>query len=286
MVYGQELFADKMSLDIGAGTDFSNYLNKEFMMNTNFLDVKVYESRTSMGEAAAKLFAQEVKGLLTEKSEVNVIFAAAPSQNEFLASLQDQDLDWGRINAFHMDEYIGLDSDEPQCFGKFLKDRLFGRLPFRSVHYINGKAENLEKECKRYSDLITEYPPHIVCMGIGENGHIAFNDPPVADFNDPKKVKVVELDHVCRQQQVNDGCFVSIEQVPTHALTLTIPSLFGASSIYCVVPGHTKAQAVYDTLHREIIEAYPATVLRKHRNTILFLDIHSSVKLNEMEYRG
>ncbi len=240
-----------------------------------------------MGEDAAQEIAKKLEELLAVHDDVNVIFAAAPSQNEMLEALcLYEDIDWNHVNAFHMDEYIGLDSNKPQCFGKFLKDRLFSRLPFKSVHYLNGNAQNLEDECTRYTDLIIEHPPHIICMGIGENGHIAFNDPPVANFNDPKRVKVVQLDEPCRRQQVNDGCFDAIEQVPTHALTLTIPVMLAASYIYCVVPGAAKAKAVHDTMQREIVEMYPATILRKHANTMLFLDKQSSSLLNKTGSRG
>jgi len=235
-----------------------------------------------MGAKAAREVANQLRELLYIYEEVNVIFAAAPSQNEMLEALcRSAGISWNRINAFHMDEYIGLANNMPQCFGKFLEDRLFAKLPFKSVHYINGNAASLVEECERYSRLLVTFPPHIVCMGIGENGHIAFNDPHVADFNDPRTIKVVTLDLACRQQQINDGCFDTIDQVPTHALTLTIPALLNASTIYCVVPGYNKAQAVYNTIHRNITEMHPATSLRKHPNTILFLDKNSSSLLNK-----
>jgi len=153
-------------------------------------------------------------------------------------------------------------------------------MPFNSVNYINGDTPDTQAECERYTQLLAEYSPDIVCMGIGENGHIAFNDPHVADFSDPFRVKVVSLDHECRQQQVNDGCFGSLEQVPTHALTLTVPSLMAGSFIYCMVPGKNKARAVSNTLTGSIDEQCPASVLRKHPNAILFLDKESSLTLN------
>ncbi|WP_421943300.1 glucosamine-6-phosphate deaminase [Pedobacter sp.] len=242
----------------------------------NNIEVKIYGSRKDMGCAAAERFAREIDRLLLEKQEINVVFAAAPSQNEFLEYLSDHNLPWSRINAFHMDEYIGLPADAPQGFGNFLKDRLFARFNFKSVHYLNGNAVNLEDECRRYSDLISQYPIDIVCMGIGENGHLAFNDPPVADFEDPMMVKVVELDLACRNQQVNDGCFSHLYEVPVSALTLTIPTLLGAGFISSVVPGNTKAQAVANTLEKEISTSYPSTILRNHTNVELFLDFESS----------
>jgi len=237
------------------------------------LTVKIYETRAIMGREAANEAAALIKKLLEEKAEVNIVFAAAPSQNEFLASLSTAEgIDWGRINAFHMDEYIGLHKDAPQGFGNFLRDRIFGKLPFKSINYLNGNAENAEEECKRYSGLLKAFPTDIVSMGIGENGHIAFNDPHVADFEDKEMVKVVELDERCRNQQVNDGCFKTINEVPTHALTLTIPALLAGKYIFCVVPGSTKTEAVTNTVKGEITTACPASILKKHSNAVLYVD--------------
>jgi len=235
-----------------------------------------------MGESAATAIAAKINALLKIKPEVNIIFAAAPSQNEFLLALINKDIEWNRINAFHMDEYIGLHPDAHQAFGNFLKDRIFSKLPFKSINYINGNAKDVDAECKRYQNLLTKYPTDIVCLGIGENGHLAFNDPPVADFNDPRLVKQVELDETCRQQQVNDGCFKTIDDVPTHALTLTIPALMCAKHLSVVVPGAGKAQAVYNTLHQPIAELYPSTILRRHTNAVLYLDKDSDKFLKDV----
>jgi glucosamine-6-phosphate deaminase len=156
---------------------------------------------------------------------------------------------------------------------------LFDKVSCREVHYLNGLAENLEEECERYSALLQKYPTDIVCLGIGENTHLAFNDPHVADFNDQKIVKVVDLDEACRLQQVNDGCFNSISEVPTHALTITIPALFKVHYAYAIVPGPLKANAIYHTINSEINETYPSTILRKHDNALLFIDEDSAAKL-------
>lgn len=239
-------------------------------------EVRIFSSRKLMGEAAASRFAVEVDALLKNKDSVNVIFAAAPSQNEFLSALAQENIKWDRVNAFHMDEYIALNEDAPQRFGNFLKERLFSRFGFKSVHYLDGNVADITSECKRYSALLENYPVDIVCMGIGENGHLAFNDPPVADFNDPEIVKVVTLDLLCRQQQVNDGCFASLENVPNQALTLTIPALMNAKTINCVVPGAAKAQAVLNTLTKPICHDFPSTALREHTGAVLFLDADSS----------
>ena len=244
------------------------------------LQVEIYENRTLMGEAAARDIKAKIAELLSEKAEINMIFAAAPSQNDVLLSLvNDKTVEWNRVNAYHMDEYIGLDKDAPQGFGNFLKEHIFGLVPFKSVNYIDITATDPELEAERYGKLLTANPTDIVVMGIGENGHIAFNDPPVADFNDKKVVKPVKLDEVCRQQQVNDGCFASIDKVPTHAMTLTVPTLVKAPYLFCIVPAPTKAKAVYETLNGTIDEHCPASVLRTHDNAKLYLDDKSSALL-------
>jgi glucosamine-6-phosphate deaminase len=243
----------------------------------DLLTVQIFETRREMGYKAALLAAEKIRNLLEKKVSISMIFAAAPSQNEFLEALAIQPgIDWNRITAFHMDEYVGLPADAPQGFGNFLRRSIFSKVPIKEVFYLNGNAASLEEECERYADLLNRYLPEMVCMGIGENTHIAFNDPHVADLNDPKTVKVVDLDQQCRQQQVNDGCFESIEQVPTHALTLTIPTLLRPEAVFCVVPGEHKAQAVYHTLNEPVVAKFPSTSLRKHPNAILFLDKNSA----------
>lgn len=241
------------------------------------LTVEIYENRTLMGEASARDIKEKIIELLKEKDEINMIFAAAPSQNDVLQALvEDGSIEWGKVNAYHMDEYIGLDKDAPQGFGNFLKTHIFGKVPFKSVHYIDITTTNPEKEAERYGKLLEENPTDIVIMGIGENGHIAFNDPPVADFKDKKIVKAVKLDEICRQQQVNDGCFESIDKVPTHAMTLTVPTLVKAAYLFCIVPASTKAKAVYETLNGKIDEHCPASILRLQENAKLYLDNESS----------
>ena len=244
------------------------------------LKIMMFETRDEMGNKAGSDAAQCIKKLLSEKEEVNMIFAAAPSQNETLAALiKAEGIDWGRVNAFHMDEYVGLSPDAPQGFGNFLKNAIFSKLPFKSVNYIYTEGETAEETCARYTKLIKENPIDIVCLGIGENGHIAFNDPWVADFNDKEVIKRVELDEVCRQQQVNDGCFAKLDDVPKYALTLTVPTLFNADYLFCTVPAATKADAVYKTVNNEINEDLPATIMRKHDNAIMYCDKNSGAKL-------
>ena len=246
------------------------------------LTVKIFSAQMGMGKVAAQDVSDMIKYLLEKKDEINIIFAAAPSQQEFMYYLtMDKSIDWSRINAFHMDEYIGLPENTSQSFGNFLKERLFDKVPFKNVYYINSQSNDLKIECERYSKLLQDNPVDIVCLGIGENGHIAFNDPHVADFNDLKSVKVVELELACRQQQVNENCFSSLDLVPTHALTLTIPTLMKAEFMFCIVPASNKAEAVYRTLSEKIDERCPATILRTKNKAILYLDADSSVLLNK-----
>lgn len=246
-------------------------------MKVNKLEVKIFETRAQMGAAAALDIKNKFVELLAEKQTINVIFAAAPSQNEVLAALvADAEIEWSRIHAYHMDEYIGLSSDAPQGFGNFLRAHIFDRVPFASVNFIDSSALDADAEALRYGRLLDKNLADVVVMGIGENGHIAFNDPPVADFNDPKTVKSVKLDEICRNQQVNDGCFATLDDVPKRAITLTVPALFAGEHLFCIVPARTKAGAVRATLCEDINEKCPATVLRRHESATLYLDADSA----------
>lgn len=236
------------------------------------LTVNVYENRTLMGAAAADDIAERMQKLLAEKETVNMVFAAAPSQNDVLESLIQKPIDWSRVNAFHMDEYVGLKKEDEQSFGNYLNQRVFKKVPFKNVYYVADYG--LE-----YEQLLAENHIDIVCLGIGENGHIAFNDPGVADFNDPLRIKKAKLDDVCRMQQVHDGCFPTFDDVPEYAYTLTVPQMMSADYMFCVVPAETKADAVYDTVNLEITDACPATVLRKHKNAIMYCDSDSGKRL-------
>lgn len=244
------------------------------------LRIIVAPDRNYLGKFAAENVSKRIKELFNVQPTVRMIFAAAPSQDEFLSELcADGTIDWNRISAFHMDEYIGLSEGSPQLFGKYLEDHIFSKVSFKSVQKINSQAKDIEAECERYSRLLTEKPIDIVCMGIGENGHIAFNDPPVANFRDEKVVKVVELDKLCRMQQVNDGCFASIEDVPVRAITLTVPTLMAAGHLAIAVPGIRKSEAVRKSLTDKIDESCPATILRTHPDAVLFLDRDSASKI-------
>lgn len=239
---------------------------------TDRLQVKVYDTRDAMGRAAAREAAACLRDFLSRKEELNVVFAAAPSQNEFLAALcRARGIDWGRVTALHMDEYVGLPADAPQGFGNFLRRAIFDRIPFKEVLYI-GTDASAEKTLARYDRILAGRHIDIVFMGIGENGHIAFNDPHVADFHDPLRIKKVDLDLKCRTQQVHDGCFAALEEVPEYALTLTCPVLYGADRLFCVVPAATKADAVRAMVLGPVGEACPATILRRHPKATLYTD--------------
>lgn len=244
--------------------------------------IKGYETRAEMGRAAAEDASVLIRSLLEKKKSIRMIFAAAPSQSDFLAALTaDKRIDFSRIHAFHMDEYIGLAPDAPQGFGNFLRRELFSKVSFASVSYLDGTADDRAAECRRYGELLAAAPVDIVCLGIGENGHIAFNDPAAADFHDTEAVKVVELDSVCRQQQVNDGCFSSLSLVPTHALTLTVPTLLAAAHHLCIVPTARKAAAVRAAVFGALEESCPASALRTCQDMTLYLDRESAAGLSD-----
>ena len=248
------------------------------------LKIKQFANRTQLGETAGRDFAKAVNMLLKHKETIRVVFAAAPSQNEFLATIaNDLSIDFSRIHAYHMDEYLGLPKGSPQSFGMYLHEHIFSLRSFASVNYMDSQAQSPSAECERYAKLIAGNGVDIVCMGIGENGNFAFNDPPVADFTDPLMVKVVQLEDACRLQQVHDGCFASLDEVPLEAITLTIPALAHGSYHFCMVPATTKAEAVRNTLNNDISIACPATILRTWPHTTLYIDADSACLLGEME---
>jgi glucosamine-6-phosphate deaminase len=248
--------------------------------SVDHLQVAVYEDRGSLGHAAARCVALAIGARQAETGRANVVFAAAPSQDEFLAGLvAHRTIDWSRVVAFHMDEYLGLGPDHRASFRRYLAEHLFrlAELPPDQLRLIPGEnTDRPLRTCLEYEDLLRAEPTDIVCAGIGENGHLAFNDPPVADFLDPVFIKVVRLDELCRTQQLHDGCFARIEDIPTHAYTLTIPALLAAPVVSVVVPGARKAEAVLRTLRGPISESCPASALRRHPGATLYLDRESA----------
>ncbi len=245
------------------------------------LEVIVSESREELGRLAAERIEKRINEILMHQPEVRIIFAAAPSQDEVLHHLtMSKGIVWNRLVAFQMDEYIGLPKDAPQLFQNYLDQHLFSLVPFKKVNRINSGSTGWSDECKRYSRAVGESPIDVICMGIGENGHIAFNDPGVADFGDKEIMKVVKLDEACRIQQVNDGCFANVGAVPQYAYTLTVPTLFSGRHLFASVPGIRKAKAARDTIKGPINENCPATILRDHHDAVLFLDKDSNSLLD------
>jgi len=236
------------------------------------LQVMIYDHRAEMGKAAAEDGAEAIREVIRRKGYANVMFAAAPSQLELLDGLVHSDVDWRKVNAFHMDNYLGLEEQAPQQFSNFLTRYLFGLVPFGKVYLMGSREEDVD----RYAEILRGNPLDICFMGIGENGHLAFNDPPVADFRDPCLVKKVRLDEICRKQQVHDKCFDTLEEVPQYAITATIPALMSAERIFCVVPAASKANAVRHALCDEISTACPAGILRTHPAARLYLDRDSA----------
>jgi len=237
------------------------------------LNVYVYETRESMGKAAASVIAAEIRRAIQERDRAVIILASAPSQNEFLANLANApDIDWSRVTAFHLDEYLGMDERAPQSFRRFLIDRLVNKVSLAAFHGLRGDSANGSEEANRYAQLLQENPPDFAVLGIGENGHLAFIDPPFCDFNDPQSVKVVQLDEVCRNQQVNDGAFAAIDEVPRDALSLTIPTLMARPKLFAIAPGPAKRQAIKNTLEGPVSTQCPASILRTHPDAHLFID--------------
>ncbi len=251
--------------------------------NVEKLAVRIFEDRKEMGEAAAIDAAKKINAVIAEKGEANIIFAAAPSQDDLLDSLLKQDIDWSKVRGFHQDEYVGIAEDEPACFGNFLRRAIFDQVAFKELHYLLCDKEDAEKKCEEYAELLEKYPADLIFLGVGENGHLAFNDPAVCDFDDPKMLKIVELDDICRQQQVNDGCFVRIDDVPKRAITMTMSAIMNVAQAICVVPTVRKANAIYHALCGEVTSSCPASILRNHENAVLYLDKDSASKL-EADY--
>jgi len=245
------------------------------------LNVYIYESRSALGVAAAQVVAAEIKSQIDSRDRAVGIFASAPSQNEFLAALVNSpNVDWSRLTAFHLDEYLGMDDSAPQSFRRFLLERLVDKVPIGKFYGLQGEAEDAAAECARYARLLVENPPDFAVLGIGENGHLAFIDPPFCNFNDPEVVKVVELDEVCREQQVHDGAFESLDQVPRHALSLTIPTIMRRPKLFAIVPGLAKQQAIKNTIEGPVATACPASILRMHNDAHLFIDRDSAALLS------
>ncbi|SEB49824.1 glucosamine-6-phosphate deaminase [Terriglobus roseus] len=239
------------------------------------MDVRVFPTKEQMGRAAAQDIGKALRLRLSSQSHVRVVFAAAPSQSTMLSALrQEPGIDWSRVTAFHMDEYLGLSQDAPQRFGNWLMHEFFHHVPLGQVHLMNPGVRP-EDACAEYERLLAPEPIDIVLLGIGTNGHLAFNDPP-ADLKDTRLVKRVTLDAACREQQVFDECFPSLEAVPQEAMTMTTPALLRAKEIFGCVPGEHKSAAVQAMLEEPVSGACPATALRTHPHCTVYLDFASA----------
>lgn len=254
------------------------------LLQAGRLAVEIHPDRAALGRAAGQAVAAHLRALLAKQDGARVIFACAPSQDEFLAALiaasrsAELGFDWSRVTAFHMDDYVGFAADHPQSFRRYLRTHLLDHVAVGAFHPLPAERPPAEA-CAAYAALLAAAPIDLICLGIGENGHLAFNDPPVADFDDPARVKIVALDEACRRQQVNDGCFPTLPDVPTHALTLTLPVFRDARRLSVQVPGPRKAAAVRATLRAPRSTACPATLLRDHPDATLYVDEAAAAEL-------
>jgi len=242
------------------------------------IKVCVYPDKKSLGEAAADHVAAILTEAIVARGRAVAVFATGASQFDFLAALRGRSgIDWRRVIAFHLDEYVEMPPDHPASFRRYLREHLFDAVQPGEIHFLAGDAADPKAECERYGRLLTQKgPADVACIGIGENGHIAFNDPHVADFNDAAMVKVVDLDEACRRQQYGEGWFATLDDVPKLALTQTIPAILSARAISCVVPEQRKAKAIWNALLGPIAPSCPASILRRHPNCVLYLDPESA----------
>lgn len=247
----------------------------------DFLSISIYATARVLGQAAAYDARRIIQAAITERGRATMILATGNSQLDFLHTLRElSDIAWSKVTIFHMDEYVGIDPHHPASFPRFLHQHFVDAVKPAVFHAIPSQPSNVEQACRDYEALLRGQPADLVMMGFGENGHIAFNDPPFADFDDPVWVKVVELATASRRQQVGEGHFPSLEDTPTHAITLTIPAVLAPRQILCIVPEARKAQAVYDCLVLPVSEERPGSVLRTVRHARLYLDVDSARLIN------
>ena len=251
---------------------------REFQVDA--LPVRVYGSEDELGRAAAADMAALLRTAITERGEANVILATGNSQLAFLRALRaDAEVDWPRVRVFHMDEYVGIDPNHRASFPRFLREHLMQHVNVKEFFPMAGDPDRVDAICREYEQVLRQYPADAVALGWGENGHLAFNDPPYADFDDPVWVKPVQLDEVSRKQQYGEGHFDTLEEVPTHAITLTIPALLAAKRVLCIVPEARKAAAVRACLHEAVSEDRPGSILRTVQHATLYLDPDSAASL-------
>ncbi len=244
------------------------------------LEVRTYSDRDQAGAAGAGIAAAVIRQELDRRGAASIVLASAVSQDPFLGALRvEEGIDWNRVSVFHLDEYACMSASHPASFRRFQRERFIDRVAVGKFHPLAGDAPDLQAECRRYAALLREANPCMVALGIGENGHLAFIDPPVCDFNDPDDVRVVDLDEVCRMQQVHDGAFDRMEDVPKRALSLTVPFFLRVPRALVFVNGPNKAAAVKAALEGPVAESCPASALRRHPAATLFLDPGAASKL-------
>ena len=249
-------------------------------LKVDHLPVKVYKDADSLGKASSLEAQRIIQEAIDERKKANIILATGNSQLNFLESLRIlENIEWTKVRVFHMDEYLGIDPKHPASFPLFLEKHFLRHVNVERFFPIPGQPLDVEQACQEYTDLLMEYPADLVAMGWGENGHIAFNDPPFAEFNDQKWVKLIDLAEASRKQQVNEGHFDSLDQVPKQALTLTIPALIAPKRILCIVPEKRKSHAVQICLEKPVAENRPGSILRTIKHAKLFLDQESSSNL-------
>lgn len=252
---------------------------KRFTVGT--IKLEIHESERAAGEAAAYAAAQELQRLADAGDRIPVIFATGASQLETLRALTSMpDLPWKKVHGFHLDEYLGMDEHHPASFRRYLRENLTQRVPLGEFFEIDGSSSDPDRVREDYVQKLTSADPRMCLLGIGENGHLAFNDPSEAIFDDPDAMKVVTLDAACRQQQLSEGWFQSLAEVPARALTLTIPTMLKVPKLIVSVPGRRKAESVRRTIEDAISTSCPATILRTHPDVTLYLDPESASKLN------
>ncbi|NLF00192.1 MAG: glucosamine-6-phosphate deaminase [Anaerolineales bacterium] len=243
------------------------------------MELHIFEDKAQMGKAAAERIAGLINAAVRERDEANVILATGMSQFEMLSELVQQDVDWSKVTAFHLDEYLGLPASHPASFRKYLKERFVARVPaLRTFHYVNGEAADPVAECQRLGRIIRALTIDVACVGIGENGHLAFNDPP-ADFETEEAYIVVNLDEACRRQQLGEGWFPTQADVPTQAISMTIRQIMASRAIVCTVPDERKAGAVQATVEGPVTRMVPASIMQQHSSCDLYLDEPAAARL-------
>ncbi len=244
------------------------------------MQIRVFDTKAELGRAAAQQAAASITEAAAARGRARVIAATGASQFEFLEALvATPGHDWPRVEIFHLDEYVGMPETHPASFRRYLKERLVSRVKPMAFHALEGDAADLAAVCREASDRIREAPVDVAFVGIGENGHLAFNDPP-ADFETEEPYLVVDLDEACRRQQLGEGWFPTLDDVPRQAISMSIRQILKAREILCVVPDARKAQAVRDCLSGPVSPLHPASALQQHEKTTVFLDRDSAALLS------